>query len=545
MHQIPVLCVYKAFCPISLHFPQPWTDRSLSEQVLGHPPQSNLSRTASHYHIRVPLQDDRTHHSISHLSFDATPRDDYIASCTSTVVSSTNPSPSLCTPENMSYRLDTETSQVPYFDSYTVSSNKSGARTLNEAPCRDAHVLDPLYGVYDGTGQCSRPIMINDLVSPAFNQDFMQDVPLFDTADPQLSSLWDFSFENTLQNPPSPISRSMSRSSFCSTLFADAYSPYPEDYPTPTSDSSVTTPAPSEACLGMPSERPAVFGCDFTVGLDAKSKAEHELCYVPGSAPLSPNGSFSIDLQHLQQPQLISAAAVARFAEARRHSEPANVAAMHFVPFFASSLEVPPQIATAPVPADFLSMTLPITDNLASTSAASGSHSALPSSIAPHQTQLPSPLELKQPKPVRGFKPPILLSGYQYDPKEFVRRHSEPILPLPDLDIASHLPLDVSLESDEDDDSMETDEGVYQDVHEDDVCVEESIDLDPTAFEGIDMDAFLFDSSLPWGSQGSSSAPTAEDLSNHVLQWAAANAASFPIPGLDGSILLDPLFNSK
>ncbi|KAI0800796.1 hypothetical protein C8Q74DRAFT_1238798 [Fomes fomentarius] len=523
MHQIPVLCVHKAFCPVSLHFPEPWTDRSLSEQVLGHPPQSNLSRTASHYHIRVPLWDDRTHHSISHLSFDATPRDDYIASRTSTLALSTNPSPSLCTPENMSYRLDTEMSQVPYFHSYTVSSNKGGVRTHGEAPCRDAHVLDPLYGVYDGA-------------------DFMQDVPLFDTADPQLSSLWDFSFEHTLQNPPSPISRSMSRSSFCSTLFADAYSPYPEDYPTPTSDSSVTTPAPSEACLGMASERPVVFGCDFTVGLDAKSKGEHELCYVPGSAPLSPNGSFSIDLQ---QPQLIPAAAAARFAEARRHSEPANVAAMHFVPFFASSLEVPPQIVTAPVPADFLSMTLPITDNLASTSAASGSHSALPSSIAPHQTQLPSPLELKQPKPVRGFKPPILLSGYQYDPKEFVRRHSEPILPLPDLDIASHLPLDVSLESDEDDDSMEIDEGVYQNVHEDDVCAEESIDLDPTAFEGIDMDAFLFDSSLPWGSTGSSSAPTVEDLSNHVLQWAAANAASFPIPGLDGSILLDPLFNSN
>ena len=543
----PVLCVHKAIVQHAFIYRSPGLITLNSSQVLGGSPQSVLSCATARYHNYPPHEDDHAEafgQPIFYLQPHATRRDDYIASQDATA-SPSNPPPSLGTPEEMNYHFSTET--LPPFDGYAVSSNKGAARTYAQAPRCDPIVSDPLYGPYDGTGRCSMPISINDSVSPVSTQDFPQGLlfcPPVETADPLASLGWGFSFDDALGNPSSPSSRSMSRSSFSSSFVADTWSPYPEDYPTPSSDSAVTTPAPSEACVGLPSDfSQTLFGDDFSLGLDTKTEGEHALCYVPGSAPLSPSGSFALDLSRI--PQSIPTVSTGRIAEARRHSEPANIAALHFAPFFASSHEVPPPIA--PVPADLLSMTLPITDNLASTSG-TGSHSAVPSSIAPHQTELPRPLELKQPKPVRGFKPPILLSGYQYDPKDFVRRRSEPVLPLPDLDVASHLPLDVPQESDEDDDSMDFEDSVYEDAPEDDGCDEESID--PALFEGMDMDSFLgmnqdgslFDPNWSWLQQGPTSTLPPEEVFSQGFDWSAPGA-SFPSM-TPGTISLDAFFGS-
>ncbi|KAI0756531.1 hypothetical protein C8Q80DRAFT_39186 [Daedaleopsis nitida] len=426
-------------------------------QVAGLAPQSILSSPPSRTHSLVPHVTDRVQtfdRAITRPRQDATRRDVYISSQHS-LASASNPS-SLVMHFDFGAQM---TTQLPFFDSYPVSSNKSDVRTHPQAPGCDPGIPDPMSSsMYDGA-------------------EFAQDVlscPLFAES---LSSMWDFHPASFQQSMPSPSSRSMSRSSFASSFFTDPSSPYPEDYPTPSSD-SVSTPAPSEAFPGFFPDCPQdVFASDLSIGLDAKTRGEHDLSYVLGSAPLSPNGTFTFDFPSLPQP---AASTSARFAEARRHSEPANVAALQFAPFLA---QVPPP---APLPEDFMAMTLPITDNLASTSG-SGTHSALPSSIAPHQTELPRPLELKHPKPVRGYKPPILLSGYHYDPKDFVRRRSEPILPLPDLDVASHLSLDVPLESDEDD-SMEYEDGAYEDVPEDEECDE---DYDPTLFEDMDLESWL------------------------------------------------------
>lgn len=255
-------------------------------------------------------------------------------------------------------------------------------------------------------------------------------------------------------NPSSPFSRSMSRSSIAS-------SSYPEDYPTPASDTTaVTTPAPSEGCLGSPSEHPQVlFGQDFLLPVEAK-KRDHELSYVPGSALFSPT-TFIFDFSLPQATALPPTSNAAPLSTVRRHSEPANLAACHFPSFFDPCHEVSPQIMSAPGDA----MTRSIADNLASSSSASGSHS-VPSSIAPHQTQLPCAVEIQHPRPVRAFKPQILLSGLHYDPKDFIRRRSEPIIPLPELDVAGHVPLDIVPEDGENGDSMEVEDSCVFEVSE-------------------------------------------------------------------------------
>ncbi|KAM5536002.1 hypothetical protein V8D89_010260 [Ganoderma adspersum] len=263
-------------------------------------------------------------------------------------------------------------------------------------------------------------------------------------------------------NPPSPVSRSMSRSSLASSL-------YPEDYPTPASDTTaVTTPAPSEGCIGSPSEHPQVlFGQDFSLAVEAK-KNEHELSYVSGSAPFSPT-TFTLDFSLPQATTLPPTSNAAPLSTARRHSEPANLAACNFPSFFLPCHEASSQAMS--VPGD--SMTHSIADNLVSSASASASHS-VPSSIAPHQTQLPT---LLHPRPVRAFKPQILLSELHYDPKDFIRRRSEPIVPLPELDIASHVPLDIVPEDDEDVESMEVEDSrLFGEVAEEG-CDEQSFDL--------------------------------------------------------------------
>ncbi len=280
----------------------------------------------------------------------------------------------------------------------------------------------------------------------------------------------------------------MSRSSFAS-------SSYPEDYPTPASDTTaVTTPAPSEGCLGSPSEHPQVlFGQDFLLAVEAK-KAEHGLSYVSGSAPFSPT-TFTLDFSLPQATILPPTSNAAPLSTVRRHSEPANLAAYNFPSFFVPCHEVSPQVM--PVPGD--TMTHSIADNLASSSSASASHS-VPSSIAPHQTQLPRAVEIQHPRPVRAFKPQILLSGLQYDPKDFVKRRSEPIIPLPELDIASHVPLDVVPEDDEDGDSMEVEDScLFEEVAEEGYD-EQSFDLfgDGGTWTGTESEDFLLYNDWSW-----------------------------------------------
>lgn len=290
----------------------------------------------------------------------------------------------------------------------------------------------------------------------------------------------------TQQNsPPSPVSRSMSRSSFAS-------SSYPEDYATPASDTTaVTTPAPSEGCIGSPSEHPQVlFGQDFSLAIEAK-KNEHELSYVSGSAPFSPT-TFALDFSLPQATTLPPTSNAAPLSTARRHSEPANLAACNFPSFFLPCHEASSQ--TMSVPGD--SMTHSIADNLGSSASASASHS-VPSSIAPHQTQLPT---LLHPRPVRAFKPQILLSELQYDPKDFIRRRSEPIIPLPELDVASHVPLDIVPEDDEDAESMEVEDScLFEEVAEEG-CGEQSFDRfgEDGSWTGTESEGFLLYDDLSW-----------------------------------------------
>ncbi|KAI0718897.1 hypothetical protein C8T65DRAFT_570009 [Cerioporus squamosus] len=496
----------------------------LSLQVTGHLPQSILSCAPLGHHIarqRVCDIDEDFGDSPVSLKANATGPDGYISSPSEATGSASNPSPSFrssTSPPPMNYHLGSEATQLSFLDAYTVPGINGGV-PQGGAPSCHGDVPDPLFEAYDGTDltQGMFPSSLyagDDIVSPAV----------------------DYGFDALPPYPPSPASRcsSMSRSSFAS------FSPCsPGDYPTPASDSAVTTPAPSEACLGWPSEDPQVLlGQHFWFGLDGKMKGTHEPSYVPGSAPLSPTECFTFDLSDLPHP--IPSTAAGRFAEARRHSDPANLAALHSAPFFASSRDVPSQFAPVPVPTDF--MTRPITDNLASTSA-SASNSALPSSIAPHQTQLSRPLELKHPKPVRGYKPPILLSGHLYDPKDFVRRRSEPVRALPPLDISSHDP------SEEDEDVMEFEDGL-----EETGCDSDSID--PSMLEGMDMSwlamnqgGAIFDPNWSWfqpGMDASSLALRTGQVFNAGFDWDLAGAshpASAQGSG-SGTISWDALFAS-
>ncbi|TFK94971.1 hypothetical protein K466DRAFT_593070 [Polyporus arcularius HHB13444] len=401
----------------------------------------------------------------------------------------------------MDYHPGSEATQLSFLDVYAVPGFQ-GAVSQGGAPSCNGDVPDPLFEAYDGT----------DLTHGMF--------PCLYAGDGIVSPAMDYGIDTLPPYPPSPASRSssMSRSSFAS------FSPYsPEDYPTPASDSAVTTPAPSEACIGWPSEDPqALFGQHFWFGLDGKMEGTHEPSYVSGSAPLSPTDCFTFDLSHLPHP--IPSGAAGRFTEARRHSEPATLTALQSAPFFASSRDVPSQIPPVPVPTDF--MMRPIADNLASTSAL---NSALPSSIAPNQTQLPRPVELKHPKPVRGFKPPILLSGHHYDPNDFVRRRSEPILALPPLDISSHdLP-------EEDEDVMEFEDGVFEEDGLEETGCDDS--FDPTMLDGMDMESWLamnqhgavFDPNWSWfqpGMDASSSALRTGQAFNGGFDWDLAGVAS-------------------
>ncbi len=281
-----------------------------------------------------------------------------------------------------------------------------------------------------------------------------------------------------------------------------------DDYPTPTSDSSVTTPALSDAAFGiLPDLRYSFFGQEAPAfASEANTKAELESSYVqafPGSAPLSPNAfcTYSFDAC---QPQALALPSNEGngLAGARRHSEPASLAALQFPSFCQEQLaQIAPALADA-------AATRSITDNLSGLSPASG-----PSSIAPHQTQLPRPLEIMQPKPVRAYKPPILRGDRHYDPKDFVRRHSEPVLPLPVLDVFSH---EADSESPEEDETMDGedepyDEGDYEDDMGDDTL------MDDFSFEGVDEQGFpsdvpeesLFDPEWTWYQPApNSSAPT-------------------------------------
>ena len=314
---------------------------------------------------------------------------------------------------------------------------------------------------------------------------------LFEPIDPLSPD--DFSATMSHYHPPSPFSRSMSQWSFGSNSFAESESPYPEDYPTPASDTTaVTTPAPSEACFGSPSEHPGVLlGRDFSLCIEAK-KDEHEIAYVPGSAPHSP-ANFSFDFSVPQVIPLPSVSNAVSSSTSRRHSEPASLAAYHFPSFFVPSHEAIPPVM--PAPADL--MTHPIADNLPSSSSASASPSAVLSSIAPHQMQLPPPVEMQHPRPVRAFKPQILVSGDHYDPKDFIRRRSEPILPLPELDIASHLPLDAVSEDDEDE-SMEVEDAGSFDVFDNDYHEQPASFPGDDGLEGMQPGDALLDADWSW-----------------------------------------------
>ncbi|KAI8981189.1 hypothetical protein BD414DRAFT_491938 [Trametes punicea] len=266
-------------------------------------------------------------------------------------------------------------------------------------------------------------------------------------------------------NARSPIFRSMSRSSFCSSSCMDSSPPC--DYPTPASDSSVTTPAPSEATFGwLPGHRDALFGQDVPFSLEAKGKQRE--CDYPQdflrTAPLSPDAFLTYPFDVGPQEVYIAPSNVpGALAGARRHSEPANLAALQFPLFFQDHLQILP-----PPPLEDAAM-LPIANSNPCTSANQ------PSSIAPHETELPRPLEIKQPRPVRAYKPPILSVDHKYDPKDFVRRYSEPVLPLRELDVFSHLPSDTSEESPEDADDMMFEEAAEEGNEEED-CYDDTGD---------------------------------------------------------------------
>ncbi|KAI0375478.1 hypothetical protein BV20DRAFT_273694 [Pilatotrama ljubarskyi] len=351
------------------------------------------------------------------------------------------------------------------------------------------------------------------------------------TAGEQLSEPQGWEPDMASPNPQSPIFRSMSRSSFGSSSYMDYSSP--GDYGTPASDSSVTTPAPSEAAFGwFPELRHPLFGEELPCGVEAKTKDDPQCSYVqdfPGSAPLSPNAFLSYSFDACQ-PEAIAVPSNegSSLAGARRHSEPANLAALQLPPFFQEQLS---QIA----PPSTDAATLPITDN----NLASSSSAATPSSIAPHQTQLSRPLEIMQPRPVRAYKPPILRDDRHYDPKDFVRRHSEPILPLRELDVCSHLPLDITEESAEEADDAMMFEEADEESYDGEGSSDEEASMDDYALDGLDMHAssdvsqgeLLFDPQWSW------MRPTAEP-SAPLQAWPSAEifgtdvdwTAAFAIP---------------
>ncbi|KAI0630251.1 hypothetical protein C8Q77DRAFT_1160607 [Trametes polyzona] len=310
--------------------------------------------------------------------------------------------------------------------------------------------------------------------------------------------------------PQSPILRSMSPSS----VGTDSDSP--GGYPTPLSDSSVATPALSEASFGWLPGSP--FGLmDAAFALEAKAKVEPECSYVhgfPESAPLSPNAfvTYAFDACKPFDPLALPTAGSSGPAGERRHSEPANIAALQFPLFLQEQLS---QISLSALDA---SSTCSVPNNTASSSPV-----AEPSSIAPHETQLPHRLEIVQPKPVRAYKPPILRGDLQYDPKDFVRRHSEPILPLRELDVFSHVPLDVADESPEDDSAMfgGSDGGSYGELEDVPDDIGEEMLMDDFAFDGLDEHA--------------SPAADAQEEALCDAEWlqeAAANAQLFGSPTL-------------
>ncbi|KAI0778661.1 hypothetical protein BD413DRAFT_490038 [Trametes elegans] len=367
--------------------------------------------------------------------------------------------------------------------------------------------------------------------------DFSQDLlSQFDfTAGDQLSETHGCDPDAASPNPRSPIFRSMSRSSFGSSSYTES-SP-PGDYPTPASDSSVTTPAPSEAAFGWtPEIHHPLFGEEQPLGREAKAKDEPECSYVQhfsGSAPLSPNAllAFGFDVC-LPEGNAAPSTASGALTSSRRHSEPTNLAVLQFPAFLQELSQIP---FLPPVDAT----TRPIADNLASCSSA-----APPSSIAPHQTQLPRALEIVSPKPVRAFKPPILAGECHYEPKDFVRRHSEPILPLRELDICSHVPLDATEEcsEEEDEDAMMFD-GSEQDMYDvdgsDDMCYEDTADefsphgLDAQAFAAPGQGEPLFDPDWSWlqaapsAHQPSQPWPTTDMLSSD-FDWSTAFTSPVP-----------------
>ena len=365
-------------------------------------------------------------------------------------------------------------------------------------------ISDYLYSDFDINGQCSPYLGLGRSCLTLPLLDFTPDVlssSAFFEAEGQLTDSWES--ETAAPRSSSPVSRTTSRSSFTSSSQMGPLSPYLGDYPTPSSDSSVTTPTPSETGIGLPSDcSQASFSHDFSFGLESKkSEFEHALSYVPGSSPLSPSG-FSFDFSFLSQPVVFPVSATSgNLADARRHSEPANVAAYRLAPFFAPPAPpqgAPPAIARVP-PAN-AAVTQPITNQLVSLAPAP--RPAQPSSIAPHQTRL---LEIKSPRPVRAFKPPILLSSHHYDPKDFVRRRSEPILPLRELDVASHIPLDISVESEEQDlDSMDVEDPTFDgsvagdDAEEAPVseCLADEADM--AAWLGLAEEGSLFDPNWSW-----------------------------------------------
>ncbi|KAI0361104.1 hypothetical protein OH77DRAFT_1492234 [Trametes cingulata] len=335
------------------------------------------------------------------------------------------------------------------------------------------------------------------------------------TAGEQLSETQGCEPNMASPNPQSPIFRSMSRSSFGSCSYMDYSSP--GDYDTPASDSSVTTPAPSEAAFGWVAEfRQPPFGEEVSCGIEAKTKGDPQCSYVqdfPGSAPLSPNAFFSYSFDAcLPDPVAVPSNEGTSITGARRHSEPANLAALQFPLFFQehfSQIAPPPTETTA----------LPITDNLASSSSA-----AAPSSIAPHQTQLPP------------YKPPILRDDRHYDPKDFVRRHSEPILP--------HLPLDVTEESAEEVDETMMFEEADEESYEGEYSSDEEASMDDYALDGLDMQAFsnetqgeLFDPQWSWvqpssGPSASMQAWSGVELFGTDIDWTAAFTAPPTSSGL-------------
>ncbi|EJF67115.1 hypothetical protein DICSQDRAFT_151465 [Dichomitus squalens LYAD-421 SS1] len=417
--------------------------------------------------------------AIARPSPSATEAEDYIPPDEALASSFSNPSsPSLSRPAiQMIFNFGPDADPLSSSDVCAAPCDK-GVALRPEVPTCGTGFPEFLWNGFDGI---------------EFPQDLLLTSSLFEAVDPL--SLDDYSSDMSQPQSPSFFSRSMSRSSFGSNPYAEAYSPYAEDFPTPASDTTaVTTPAPSEACFGSPSEHPQVLiGLDFSFGMEAK-KGEHEIAYVPGSAPHSPF-NFSFDFS---APQAITFPPVSNAAAAsaiRRHSEPASLAACHFPSFFVPSHEAIPPIV--PAPAD--PMTHSIADNLPSSSPASGSHSAVISSIAPHQIQLPRPVEIQHPRPVRAFKPQILLSGHQYDPKDFVRRRSEPILPLPELDVASHVFLDVVPEDDEDGSMEVEDASSLEDISEDG-CDEQPANLfgDDGSLAGMQLGDTLMDSDWSW-----------------------------------------------